>query len=174
MKFKIDSPKKYRKKEQTLKVFLKSPISPLTFVNKFYSELDPVRSVNIKHKPIQYSAEYKTPQIILVDFRNDISYIALSIAHEYTHLLLRKNKIFRDKGVPEDQNVYSFDQGLAIFTQLSYEDYANIRPFTKKTIFELAKYMHVNMDIAKKIYNDWNKKKLSKKIISPTFLNNSL
>ncbi|MBU1292275.1 hypothetical protein KKH07_02230 [Patescibacteria group bacterium] len=106
--------------------------NPVFFVNNLCN-LKELEKVIIIHKPLKFAAEFELPDKILVDFRNSFSYIALCLAHEYTHLLLRSNV-----SVP-----YPIEQSLAILIQLTYEDSAKIRKFSKKTIKELMEYMNV-------------------------------
>ncbi len=106
--------------------------NPISFVDNLCN-LNGLDKVAIIHKPLRFAAEFELPNKILVDFRNPLSYIVLCLAHEYAHLLIRKNiKI-----------TYPIEQSLAILIQLTYEDSAKIRKFTKKTIKELMGYMSV-------------------------------
>jgi len=79
-----------------------------------------------------------------LDSNRPIEYIALCIAHEYAHLLLRKHI----------QIQYSIEQSLAILLQLSYEDYAGIRKFSKSNAEELMKIMNV-WPQGKRLLNSW-------------------
>lgn len=173
MKVSIICPKKYTGRKNELEKLLYSLKSPFLFVNKFY-KLRALSSINIEHKPIKYRADYKTPHTMYMDFRNNVYYLALSIAHEYAHLLFRKNNFFNKIKLRayliNDHDAYSFDQALAILTQVSYEDSVGIRKFTRKTIFDLMRYMDVNPIISRALFKSWDKKRFNKQIISAAFL----
>ncbi len=125
------TPKIYKSKISGFQEYIKVN-NPIFFVNNLCN-LKGLNRVVIIHKLLKFAAEFELPNKILVDFRNSPSYIALCLAHEYTHLLIRKNI-----KIP-----YPIEQSLAILIQLTYEDSAKIRKFTKKTIKELMEYMKV-------------------------------
>ncbi|MBU1255957.1 MAG: hypothetical protein KKG75_02385 [Nanoarchaeota archaeon] len=132
----------YQSKVLKFKEYLKTN-NPIFFVNNL-SSLKGLEKIVIIHKPLKFAAEFRLPNKILIDFRNSLSYIALCLAHEYAHLLIRNNI-----SIP-----YPVEQSLAILIQLTYEDSANIRKFTKKTIRELMKYMNVWPD-GKILLDNW-------------------
>jgi hypothetical protein len=125
------TPKIYQSKISEFQEYIKIN-NPIFFVNNLCN-LKGLDKVIVSHKPCKFAAEFELPNKILLDFRNSLSYIALCLAHEYTHLLIRKNI-----KIP-----YPIEQSLAILIQLTYEDSAKIRKFTKKTIKELMGYMNV-------------------------------
>jgi hypothetical protein len=125
------APKIYQSKILEFQEYIKAN-NPIFFVNNFCN-LKGLKKIIVIHKPIKFAAEFELPDKILVDFRNSLSYIALCLAHEYAHLLLRNNASI----------TYPVEQSLAILIQLTYEDSAKIRKFSKKTIKELMEYMNV-------------------------------
>lgn len=170
MNVRVKSPVRFKNdgKVRQLFLLLRSDKSPILFVNRFYGFKKKFFQVVIEHKPIKYRANFGEPNIISIDFRNSLNYLALSIAHEYAHLLLRRNgllaqikKYFRD-----GESAYSFEQALAIMTQLSYENFAGIRPLRKKTINELMTYMKVDRRIFTPVVNLWNVRRFNMKILS--------
>ena len=137
------TPNLYQYKVLEFQEYLKTNNS-VFFVNNL-SSLRGLERIIIIHKPLKFAAEFKLPNKILIDFRNSLSYIALCLAHEYTHLLIRNNI-----SIP-----YPVEQSLAILIQLTYEDSAEIRKFSKKTIRELMEYMNVWPD-GKILLDNWS------------------
>jgi len=125
------TPKIYQSKVLEFQEYVKIN-NPILFVNNLCN-LKGLEKIVIIHKPLKFAAEFKLPNKILVDFRNSLSYVSLCLAHEYAHLLLRNNI-----SIP-----YPVEQSLAILVQLTYENSANIRKFSKKTIKELMECMNV-------------------------------
>jgi len=82
------TPEIYRSRVLEFREYIKSN-DPILFVNGLCN-LKVLDRVNVIHKPLKFAAEFKLPSTILVDFRNSPSYIALCLAHEYAHLLIRK------------------------------------------------------------------------------------
>lgn len=135
-------PKRYDSKVLRLEKWTQQ-YNPIAFINKL-CQLKGLKRVEIIHKPLKFSAEFKLPDKILVDFRNPEKYILLSLAHEYAHLLLRTHIL-----IP-----YTIEQSLAILLQLAYEDSANIRKFNQKTAKELMEIMNV-WPIGKILLKNW-------------------
>ncbi len=150
---------KYKSKIIELEKFLTKK-NPFKYAERLYG-LAPIKNLQIIHKPIKWSAQFKTPNKIIVDFRNDACYIALSMAHEYAHLLIRYYKLLNNKKIKKAINTedlaYSIEQGLAILTQVLYEDYSEIRKLSKKHTKELMDYMNVSPNISQKILNKLKK-----------------
>lgn len=136
-------PKIYQSKVLEFQDYIKES-DPITFINNLCN-LKGLKNTVIIHKPLKFAAKFELPNKILIDFRNSLSYISLCIAHEYTHLLLRGNV-----SIP-----YPIEQSLAILLQLTYENSANIRKFSKKTIKELMEYMNVWPN-GKRLLDNWS------------------
>ena len=97
-----------------------------------------------------------------------MEYLALSVAHEFVHLLLRKNAWSSKRDIKKliNQNKdylssqlknnfeYSVEQTLAILLQLAYEEKAEISKFSKKRARELMKSMDV-WEIGEKLLRVW-------------------
>jgi hypothetical protein len=124
------TPNQYNSKALEVKASIKKQ-DPFLYVENFCRLKGPDK-VYIIHKPLKMAAKFKTPDKILLDFRNSASYIALCLAHEYAHLVLRAN-------VSLD---YPVEQSLAILLQLSYEDFAGISKFDQVRAKELMQLMN--------------------------------
>jgi len=106
--------------------------SPVLFIEHLF-RLEGLPQIKIIHKRLKLAAEFSMPNSIYIDFNNSANYIRLCIAHEYAHLLLRKNI-----SVP-----YPVEQCIAILSQLAYEHKVGIRKFNKKIAKELMVIMRV-------------------------------
>jgi len=126
MKYVFSAPKKYHQRQKELADFLKER-DLAKFVEQVLG-LSGLSKLKIGHSAIGKKAEFREPDEIWLDFRNEMKYMALCIAHEYVHLLIRKKKI---------KMPYETEQAIAVLTQLQYEDWAGIRKFTKKIAREL-------------------------------------
>lgn len=145
--------------------FLESA-NPVRYIDRL-TRLTGLSSLAIHHKPLKYAAEFKTPCTIYVDFRQTAKYISLCIAHEYSHLLLRRHEWSRQPGIvsiishyPQPSAKYNYteegvvEQILAILLQLSYEDKFNIRKFSSRRARELMETMGV-WPAGKDVLNRW-------------------
>lgn len=124
--------------------------------------------IKIFHKNLEWAAEFQEPNKIYVDFQKPVKYLALSVAHELTHLLLRKDKWSEQPAIKKliKQNLghsspklhdtfeYSIEQVLAILLQLVYEEKAGISRFSKKRARELMESMDV-WEIGEKLLRAW-------------------
>jgi len=133
---------------------MSSRINPIIYINKLLN-LKGLSKVIIIHKTLKEAAEFRTPNKIFIDFQNNLNYLALSLAHEYTHLIMRFNqwngeinikKLLRRyenfKGKKDREKLeYSIEQAIAILAQTSYENYAKISKLNYKRIQQLMKYM---------------------------------
>ena len=110
----------------------------------------------IQHKPIKCAAEFKVPNRIYLDFRQPVAYMALSVAHETAHLLLRRHRWSKQPGVNQVIRQYgqsstkyhytregTIEQVLSILLQLSYENRFCIRKFSEVHARKLMKIMGV-------------------------------
>ena len=159
-------PFKYQKKASSLKRFL-DICNPIAILGDL-TGLKWRGPIKISHKNLKWSAEFQEPNKIYVDFRKPVEYLALSIAHESAHLLLRKNnwssrrdikKLInqnRDYLSPwlENSFEYSIEQSLAVLLQLTYEEKTGISRFSKKRARELMKSMDV-WKVGEKLLGVW-------------------
>ena len=157
-------PPRNRDRLSSLKGFLKSN-NPFSYLNQA-TGLRAVTNIKIYHKNLGHAAEFKIPNTIYVDFRQPVHYLALSIAHEYAHLILQKNhwehknKIADYIASIDRPKIYNYtsksalEQLLAILLQLSYEDRMGTRRFTKKNAKELMTIMAV-WPLGKYLLNHW-------------------
>lgn len=161
-------PQKYKKKVAILLEFLNKGINPIDYTATLCNLKGPSKIILI-HKPIKFAAQFQKSNKILLDLRNNIDYINLSLAHEYTHLLLKYNwwanypsiKTILKKHVDYQTSLlknsfeYSIEQSIAILTQLSYEDKARIRVFQKRKALDLMRYMDV-LEIGQFFLQKWD------------------
>lgn len=148
--------KKYNIKTKTsLKIF-EDLINPKYYVERICNLRGPQELI-ISHKKIKRAAQFQEPNKIILDFRNNRYYIALSIAHEYAHLILRYNhwntnnfirhsakryKLYQSLRLKNDF-LYSIEQSIAILVQVAYEKYVGFKKSNAKHIQELMKFMDV-------------------------------
>ncbi|MBP8718989.1 MAG: hypothetical protein KBI07_07945 [Candidatus Atribacteria bacterium] len=160
-------PQKYKKKIAIINSLSKE-LNPVNYVNSLCN-LKGLSKIILIHKPIKFAAQFQEPNKIFLDLRNNLDYINLSLAHEYTHLLLRYNqwtnypsiknilKKHRDyrTSLLKNSFEYSIEQSIAILGQLSYEDKNRIRAFKEKKVMTLMRYMDV-LKVGQFFLQKWN------------------
>lgn len=147
-------PVRYRKQAEALQNFL-IQTDPFEYLSK-RTKLSGIKQIVVQHKPLRYAADFRTPSHIYVDFRQPSKYVALSVAHEYVHLLLRYHRWGKQPGMAEIIKRYaqpstkynytaegSVEQVLAILLQLSYEDKFKLQKFNVRHARELMETMGV-------------------------------
>ncbi|MFH1088476.1 MAG: hypothetical protein V1719_01395 [Patescibacteria group bacterium] len=154
MKIQFVYPVCHRERADTLRAFLLRA-NPFVYISTRVG-LVGLKHVLIVHRPLKYAAEFQPPNSIYIDFRQPADYSALSVAHEYVHLLLRHHRWGSRLGMPriiqryarsKDKYHYTkegaVEQVLAILLQLSYEDQFKLRKFNSTRAQELMKIMGV-------------------------------
>lgn len=154
MQIKLVHPLRYQKQAHHLRGFLLKA-DPFEYISH-RTGLTGLGRITIIHRPLKYSAEFKMPVRIYIDLRQPVNYCALSIAHEYSHLLLRHHNWGKRPGIfslvqryGRGAHKYNYtmegavEQVLAILLQLSYEDRYKIRCFSAAHAQKLMKIMGV-------------------------------
>lgn len=145
---------RYRKQAKALQSFL-IQADPFAYLSKRIG-LSGIKRIVVQHKPLRYAADLRTPSHIYVDFRQSSGYVALGVAHEYAHLLLRYHRWGKQPGMsviikryaqPSTKYDYTaegaVEQVLAILLQLSYEDKFKLQKFSVRHARKLMEVMGV-------------------------------
>lgn len=163
---KLINPKQFSSCKKDLELLIQKD-NPIKLLEKFTGRKWS-GGLFIKHKKLDYSAEWQGNKTILIDFENKPEYCWLCICHELAHLFLRhppwyKNKEIKDiikqyKDFKSKKYYYDFqyaiEQTLAFFLQAACKNKAELRSLKWSEWKDTFKENEV-LDFAKILWKDW-------------------